>query len=166
MAATFNWYQYNGADTAETSLGTGGNLVNFMAIDTAGTAGYDTNPITAGTNSMELWLAAKFGGTFNKIDNLQFWQSTDYSPNDGLANYWVENGVTAYAQPSTATATATDAVPTSDPGAENVYIGGDTGGSLTAAGASDYIVLQLRTTTAAAAGDTSLAEFTIQYDES
>jgi hypothetical protein len=57
-------------------------------------------------------------------------------------------------------------VPTSDPGAENVYIGGTAAGKLTATGYSDYIPLQLRTTTAAAAGDTSLAEFTLQFDES
>lgn len=166
MAATFNWYQYNGANTAETSLGTGGNLVNFSAIDTAGTVGYDTNPITAGNQSMSVYLKGKWGGTFNKIENLQFWRSTDFSPNTGLSLYWKANGTTAYAAPSTATSVAADAVATSDPGAENVYIGGATGGSLTAAGGSDYIVLQLRTTTAAAAGDTSLAEFTIQYDES
>jgi hypothetical protein len=161
-----NWYGYNGAATAETSLGTGGNLVNFKAIDTAGTVGYNTNPITAGTNSMELYLKAKFGGTFNKIDNLQFWQSTDYSPNTGLSNYWKVNGTTTYTPCATSVSVATGAVPTSDPGAENVYIGGTAAGSLTAAGGSDYIVLQLRTTTAAAAGDTSLAEFTLQYDES
>lgn len=166
MAETFNFYQYNGATTAETSLGTGGNLVNFKANDTAGTAQYNTNPITAGGNSMEIYLAGKFGGTFNKIENLQFWQSGAFTPSTGLAAYWLVNGTTAYAQPSTAIAVATGAVPTSDPAAENVYIGGATGGSLTAAGASDYIVLQLRTTTAAAAGDTGLAEFTFQYDVS
>jgi hypothetical protein len=166
MAATFNWYQYNGAATAETSLGTGGNLVNFMSVDTAGTTGYGTYPITAGTQSMSIYLKGKWGGTFNKIENLQFWRSTDFSPNTGLSLYWKANGTTAYAAPSTATSVAADAVATSDPGAENIYIGGATGGSLTAAGASDYVVLQLRTTTAAAAGDTSLAEFTLQYDES
>lgn len=68
MSATFNWYQYNGANTAETSLGTGGNLVNFSAIDTAGTVGYDTNPITAGNQSMSVYLKGKWGGTFNKIN--------------------------------------------------------------------------------------------------
>jgi hypothetical protein len=166
MAATFNWYQYNGAATAETSLGTGGNLVNFKANDTAGTAQYDTNPITAGTNSMVIYLQGAWGGAFNKIDNLQMWRSTDFSPNTGLSMFWALNGTTAYVTPSTATAPAPDAVPTSDPGAENVYIGGVTGGSLTAAGHSDYITLQLVTTVAAAAGDTSLAEFTLQYDES
>lgn len=166
MAATFNWYQYNGAATAETSLGTGGNLVNFKSNDTAGTAQYDTNPVTAGTNSMVVYLKGAWGGTFNKIQNLQFWMSTDFSPNTGLSIKWATNGTTAYVTPSTAVAPCPNAVPTSDPGAENIYFGGVTGGSLTAAGKSDYIPLQLLTTTAAAAGDTSLAEFTLQYDES
>jgi hypothetical protein len=166
MAATFNWYQYNGAATAETSLGTGGNLVNFKANDTAGTAQYDTNPITAGANSMLIYLKGAWGGTFNKIDNLQFWQSTAFSPATGLSIYWLTNGTNAYAAPSTATTVAANAVPTSDPAAENIYIGGTAAGSLAAAGKSDYVPLQLRTTTAAAAGDTSLAEFTLQYDES
>lgn len=166
MAASFFWYQYNGAATAETSLGTGGNLVNFKNVDTAGTAQYDTNPITAGNASYDLYLKGKWTDTFNKIDNLQFWRSTDFSPNTGLSLYWLTNGTTAYVAPATATTVAVNAVPTSDPGAENLYIGGGAAGSLTAAGYSDYIVLQLRTTTAAAAGDTSLAEFTLQYDES
>ena len=167
MAATFNWYQYNGAATAETSLGTGGNLVNFKSNDTAGTAQYDTNPVTAGTNSMVVYLKGAWGGTFNTIKNLRFWRSTDFSPNTGLSLQWATNGTTAYVTPSTAVAPCPNAVPTSDPGAENVYIGGVTGGTIgTAAGKSDWIPLQLITTTAAAAGDTSLAEFTFQYDES
>jgi len=41
--------------------------VNFKANDTAGTAQYDTNPITAGTNSMVVYLKGAWGGTFNKI---------------------------------------------------------------------------------------------------
>jgi hypothetical protein len=166
MAETFSWYGYNGASTAETSLGTGGNLANFKAIDTAGTIGYDTNPITAGNNSMELWLKGAWGGTFNKVNNLQFWQDTAFSPATGLSLYWHTNGTATYTQPSTATTIAANAVATSAPGSENLYIGGATGGSLTAAGKSDYITLQLRTTTAAAAGDTSLASFTLQYDVS
>ena len=167
MSANFNWNQYNGANTAETSIGTGGNIFNFMSVDSAGTTGYDSNPITAGKNSMEVYLKADFTGTFNKINNLQFWRSTDFSPNTGLTLKWKNHGTTGYIQPTTATSTvATDAIPTSDPGSENVYIGGTAAGELTAAGMSDYIVLQLQTTTAAAAGDTSLAEFTFQYDES
>lgn len=166
MPADFFFYQYNGAGTNETSLGTGGNLVNFRANDTAGTAQYDTNPITAGENSMLVYLKGKWTGTFNKINNLQFWMSTDFSPNTGLSVYWKTNGTADYATPSTATTIAANAIPTSDPGSENIYIGGTAAGELTATGYSDYIPLQLRTTTAAAAGDTSLAEFTLQYDES
>jgi len=167
MAAGFNWNQYNGATTAETSIGTGGNIFNFMAVDSAGTLGYDENPITAGKNSMEVYLKADFTGTFNKIDNLQFWMSTDFSPATGLTLKWVDDGITTYLDPVTATSTiAANAIPTSDPGTENVFIGGTAAGELTAAGMSDYIVIQLQTTTAAAAGDTSLAEFTFQYDES
>ena len=80
---------------------------------------------------------------------------------------WCENGTPAYVAPTTATSgVANDAMPTADPGSENVYIGGTAAGELTAAGMSDYIAIQLQTTTAAAAGDTSLAEFTFQYDES
>lgn len=57
-------------------------------------------------------------------------------------------------------------MPTSDPGTTNVTIGGGLSYALTGVGYSDYITLQLQTTTAAASGDTSLAEFTLQYDES
>jgi len=70
MAAGFNWNEYNGANTAETSIGTGGNITNFMAVDSPGTTGYDSNPITAGKNSMEKYLKADFTGTFNKINKM------------------------------------------------------------------------------------------------
>ena len=167
MAAGFNWNQYNGTSTAETSIGTGGNLFNFATNDASGTTGYDTNPITAGKNSMEVYLKADFTGTFNKIDNAQFWRSTDFSPSTGLTLMWLDNGTAAYVQPTTATSTvADDAIPTSDPGSENVYFGGTASGYISASGMTNYVVLQLQTTTAAAAGDTSLAEFTFQYDES
>jgi hypothetical protein len=115
---------------------------------------------------MVVYLKGAWGGTFNKIQNLQFWRSTDFSPNTGLSMYWKTNGTATYGTPSTATAVCPNAVPTSDPGAENIYFGGTAAGSITAAGKSDYITLQLVTTTAAAAGDTSLAEYTLQYDES
>ncbi len=164
MAATFNWMQYNGSNTAETTLGTGGNLFNFKTTDTPGTAGYDTNPITAGNNSFEVYLKGEWTGSFNSVDNLRFWMSTDFSPNDGLSVNWCPNGTTGYAEPVTAGSTVADtSVPESDPESENLYIGGESGGSATSDGdKSDYCVLQLQTTTAAAAGDTSLAEFTLE----
>jgi len=167
MAATYNWNQnYGTSPGTPTDLGESGNLFNFKSADDATAANYTSNPIVAGENSYEVWLRAHFTGTFNTVDNIQFWMSTDFSPNTGLAVKW-EGAEVTYATPVATTSTvATTAVPTSDPGTANVSIGGSLGGSLTAAGYSDYIVLQLQTTVSAAAGDTSLATFTLQYDES
>ena len=113
---------------------------------------------------MSVYLRGKFTGTFNVINNLQFWMSTDFSPNTGLAVKFGGSSV-SYATPAT-TASGDGAVPTSDPGTANVSIGGALTGSLTNTGYSDYIRLQLQTTVSAAPGDTSLATFTLQYDES
>lgn len=166
MAATFKWSQTYGASPGtHTDLGDSGNLFNFKSVDDATPANYTTNPIVAGENSYEVWLRAHFTGTFNKIDNIQFWMSTDFSPNTGLAVKW-EGEQETYVTPTASTSTvATTAVPSSDPGTANVSIGGSLTGDLSEAGYSDYIVLQLQTTTSAAAGDTSLAVFTLQYDE-
>ena len=163
MAATFAWTQSNGAGQTVSSLGTSGNLFNFKTNDSATAADYSSNPITAGNSSMEVYLRAKFTGTFNKIDNLQFWQSTAFSPATGLQVTFKGDGA-SYTTPST-TDNGNPSVATSDPGTANVSIGGALTGSLSASGYSDYIVLQLDTTASAAAGDTSLATFTLQYDE-
>jgi len=167
MAATFGWTQANGAGQTLTDLGISGNLFNFKKNDSASAADYADNPIDAGDESMEVWIKPKFTGTFNIIDNIQFWRSTNFSPSTGLSISWGDGGVSAYATPTSADSTkATAAVPTSDPGSANVSIGGNITGSLTASGYTDYIVMQLNTTSAAAAGDTSLATFTLNYDES
>lgn len=164
MAATFQWAQSNGAGETSTDLGSSGNLFNFKTNDDATAANYSSNPITAGNSSMEVYLRGHFTGTFSSVDNLQFWQSTAFSPATGLQVTFDGNNVT-YATPST-TDNGNSNVPTSDPGTANVSIGGSLGGSLSSAGYSDYILLQLDTTASAAAGDTSLATFTLQYDES
>lgn len=165
MAATFNWAQSNGAGETATDLGASGNLFNFKSVDDATPGNYTSNPVVAGENSYEVFLRAHFTGTFNKIDNLQFWMSTNFSPATGLAVKWEGDSVT-YATPvATTSSIATTNVPTSDPGTANVSIGGSLAGNLSSSGYSDYIVLQLQTTTSAAAGDTSLATFTLQYDE-
>ncbi len=163
MAATFNWAQSNGAGETSTDLGASGNLFNFKTNDDATAANYSSNPISAGNSSMEVYLRGHFTDTFNKIDNLQFWQSTAFSPATGLQVTFAGDNH-AYATPSTTDNTHSN-VPTSDPGTANVSIGGSLSGYLDAAGYSDYIVLQLDTTASAAAGDTSLATFTLQYDE-
>lgn len=167
MAATFAWSQTFGASPGtDSDLGISGNLANYKRADDATAANYSSNPIPAGERSYEVWLRAKFTGSFNKIENIQFWRSTNFSPADGLSVKWGDTGVSAYATPVTGTNKATSAVPTSDPGSANVSIGGNITGNLAASGYSDYIVTQLDTAASAIAGDTSLAVFTLNYDES
>jgi hypothetical protein len=168
MGATFGFAITNGASSAKTTtdLGVSGNLFNFKKLDDPTAANYSANPVVAGTRSYEVWLRAKFTGAFNKIDNVQFWQSTAFSPATGLAVKWAPATPSAYVTPVSGTNKAVSAVPTSDPGTANVRCRGGLASGLVASGYTDYVVLQLDTTTAAAAGDTSLATFTINYDES
>ena len=167
MGATFAWAQTHGtAPGTVASLGISGNLFNFKRIDDATAANYSSYPISAGEKSYEVWLRAKFTGTFNKIDNIQFWKSTDFSPATGLSVKWAPATPSAYSTPVTGANKAVSAVPTSDPGTANVRCRGGLTSGLVASGYTDYIVLQLNTTSAAAAGDTSLAIFSLNYDES
>jgi hypothetical protein len=167
MAADFQWAGWYGASGAPTTadLGVSGNLFNFKTSNSLATPGdYTSYPITAGNNSYEVWLKGHFTGTFNQIQNLKFWKS---SGNLGTGETLDFIGhVTAYDDPvTTASPYATGAIPTSSPGSANVSIGGSLGGNLSAAGFSDFIVLQLQTTTAAEAGDTETFTFTLTYDE-
>ena len=166
MAATFAWAQSFGAGPTVTSLGLSGNLFNYKRVDNATAANYSTNPVPAGGRSYEVWLRMKFTGSFNNVSNLQFWKSTDFSPSTGLHVRWRPQNTSTYVQSTTGTAKCVSAVPTSDPGAANIGVGSNPSGSLAASGYSNYIVTQLATCSTAAAGDTSLAIFTANYDES
>ena len=167
MAATFAWTGNYGEDPGTVvSLGTSGNLFNFKRLNSlTGAADYTSYPITAGQNSYEVWLRGKWTGTFNAISNLQFWKSAPTAYDAGIAIKW-SGAEETYVTPITGASTlATANVPTADPGTANVTIGGALTGELAASGYSDYVDLQMQTTTAAAAGDTSTYTFTLQYDE-
>lgn len=167
MAATFQWNQRVGssASVTTTDLGVSGNLFNFKSSDDVSAANYTANPVTAGNASYEVWLRAHFTGTFNQIQNVQFWKSSG-TLGTGEAIKWDDGGNATYGTPTSATSgKATTTIPTADPGSSNVSINSSQSSSLSAAGFSDYIVLQLQTTTAAEAGDTESFTFTLQYDE-
>lgn len=168
MAATFEW-----SGTYGTSPGTirdfgasSGNLFNFKNSNSlVSAADYTTYPVVAGANSYEVWLRGKWSGTFNKIENLQFFKSSG-GPDSGISIKWDGAGNTTYVTPvATASSIATTDVPTADPGTANVSIAGSVAGNLTAAGYSDYIVLQAQTTVSASAGDSSSYVFSMSYDE-
>lgn len=130
-----------------------------------GTSQYAAYPVPAGSNSYELWLRGGFSGVFNAVYNLTFWMSTDFSPNTGLVVKCNTTQLT-YQQPTNATSSiATSTISTSQPGSNNVSIGGSLTTSLLASGYTDYIVLQLSTLSNAPAGDTSLATFSLSYLE-
>ncbi len=166
--------QTNGAGATVSELGSLGNIMNFQAADVATPGTYSSNVITASDtvnqgNSYELWFRGHWTGSFTSISNLKFWMSTNFSPSTGLTVKYASDD--AYATPVatdtniTTGLTSTATIPTSTPGGNNIGIANNLSGSLSSAGYSDYIILQLHVGTTAAAGDTSLATFTLQYDE-
>lgn len=165
--ATFSWIEYN-ATAGDTSVPTNVNLGSTNAADLAPS----TYPITAGTYSYSKWIKGNWSGTFTRVENLQFWMSssgTGYVTGETLwcsattASY---NGTGTFATPTTnADGQADNAMPTADPTAANVGIGGSLTGSLEAVGSSDFIVIQASVTSAASAGATQTKQFRLQYDE-
>lgn len=164
MSAAFKWEQSVGVAT-HTVLEASGNLFNFKNIDSIGISDYVNYPIPAGANSFEVWLRAQFSGTFASIYDLRFWMSTNFSPNTGLV-IKANTQQVDYGTPTSATSSiATSILGTSDPGARNVSYGGSLTSSISSSAYTDYIVLQLQTLSTAAAGDTSLATFSLSYIE-
>lgn len=126
------------------------------------------SPITPGNNTYEKWQkihVTAMGGS-SKIDNLQVWRTGALG---GAATHKTNARTTSYAgaasftTPTASASTFTQTMPTSDPAAANLGIGGSLTGSLTATGSSDYLVHQIQTNAADTAGSTSTMNY--QYDE-
>lgn len=167
MSATFQWSGEYGSSVSPTilDLGLSGNLFNFKDSDSlASPADYTSYPITAGNNSYEIWLRGHFTGTFNKIQTAKFWKSSG-DLGTGISILW-DGTTVAYVTPiKTTSSIATDAIPTSSPSSANVSFGGDLDGNITAAGYTDYIIMQMQTTVATSAGDTNIYTYTMTYQE-
>lgn len=167
MAATFQWWGEYGATASPTTtdLGVSGNLFNLKTSNSlADASDYTSYPITAGNNSYDVWLKGHYTGTFNKVQNAKFHKSSG-AEGTGEDMKW-QGHTTAYHTPTTGDSSYASAdIPTAAPGSANVSFGGDLAGNVTAAGYSDFVTLQLRTTTAAESGDTNTFTFTLTYDE-
>ena len=136
-----------------------------LGSTTAANLAPSTYPITAGTYSYDKWVRALWTGTFTRIENLLFWMSGTgpYVTGETIAYTGL---CTQFAVPTNAQSDqAQTAMPTAEPGAANVSIGGTTSGSLTASGYSDFMVIQSSVTAAASAGAVNQKTFTLQYDE-
>jgi len=184
MPATFSWTQTYGSTPNSTSYGTG-NVVNFFGgtsnTDTAvreiatGTTNYNNTAsnIQAGSNSWPIALRMRFetagAGTFN---NLKFWRYTsDFSTGSMGAVGTIQAGYTTPTSRDTATNQASNvAVPTSNSSTSAPTNALSLGSVSTAAAGTcfspSYVCYQLTTATNAPAGDSGMASFTGQYDES
>lgn len=125
-------------------------------------------PITPGNNTYEKWQlihVTAMGGS-SQINNLQVWRTSAlggaavHKTNARTSSY---GGAAVYAAPTASASAYTQTMPTSNPGAANLGIGGSLSGALTATGSSDYLVHQIQTNVADVAGSTSTLNY--QYDE-
>lgn len=166
MAATVHVCESNGAgetlshNISNTNMGSN-DSANLNPV---------TYPVTPGNNTYEKWQrvhVTAMGGS-SKIDNLQIWRTSALGANaTHLTNARTSSygGAPTYATPvATASSVATQTMPSSDPGAANLGIGGSLSGTITADdNYSDYLVHQIQTTGSATAGSTSTMNY--QYDE-
>jgi len=165
MAATMEICESNGAGETITHNITNANMGNVDASSLDPVA----YPVTPGNNTYEKFQrfhVTAMGGS-SKIDNLQVWRtgalggSATHLTNARTSSY---AGALAYATPDTTeAATSTQTMPSADPAAANLGIGGSLTGALTATGYSDYLNHIIKTNVADVAGSTSTMNY--QYDE-
>lgn len=164
MAATVEIDEANGAGETLTH-----NITDTdMSTQDSATTDPVANAVTPGNNTMEKYQkihVTAMGGS-SKIDNLQVWRTgalggaAVHKTNARTTSY---AGAATYSTPTTSASSFTQTMPTSDPGAANLGIGGSLAGSLTATGSSDYLVHQIQTNASDVAGSTSTMNY--QYDE-
>ena len=175
MAATFDFDEANAVGQTFTHSRT---ECNWKNIDDSTTA-YTANPITAGNNSFEKWIAGHFAGTFNQI-SAGLWAHTAGTMGTGLTikgqpAMTSDTDDLAYTTPSASTnalLTFDQTTVTAIASGRAVWFGAT---SPTAAGKAasmstnpcwtNYLTHQLQTTASAAAGDTATATFTLRYNE-
>ena len=166
MAATIQIDETNGAGP------TGSETTNITNSNMGSTDAANLNPVTypviPGNNTYEKYQrmhVTAMGGS-SSIQNLQIWRTgalggaAVHKTNARTAAY---GGAAAYATPVATVSSYTQTMPTANPGAANLGIGGALAGSLTTTGYSDYLVHQIQSNAADTAGSTSTLNY--QYDE-
>lgn len=173
MAATFEYNEDNGAATGSPAKGTTRNTavtqVNWKNTDDVATA-YGSSPITAGNNSYTKYQFGKFTGTFNQISAGK-WAHTAGTPGTGISLYGAVTST--YATPATTANGALSDISTITAIGSGATVNFSTTGpeaasptsTLSAAGFTQYLATQLRTTGSASQGDTATLTLTLQYNE-
>jgi len=173
MAATFEYNEDNGAQTGSplkgTTRTTAVTQVNWKNIDDVASA-YSSYPVSAGNNSYPKYQFGKLTGTFNQI-SAGLWAHTAGALQTGISLYGAVTST--YATPSTsATAGLSDISSITAIGSGSAVNFSTTGpeaasptSSITAAGYTQYLVTQIRTTGSAPAGDNGNVTLTLRYNE-
>lgn len=173
----------NGAAVATAAAAGGGNRGTTRASGVANlswknaddtTTPYGTSPITAGNNSYDKFQFISFTGSFNQISNCLF-QHVTGNLGGGLSIFGFVSGSGCYRTPATTSNTAfiydmssTGLISTGysvKVGAFGPEASGKASSTTSNPCFSEYFGTQLRTTSAAAAGDISVITWQIRYDE-
>jgi hypothetical protein len=168
MAAVLEIDESNGTTEVVTD---GLTAINAGPIDSA-TLVPGTSPIVAGTNSYEKWLrmhCTALGGAA-AVDTFKVWAApppadTVFHFNGSIAQATYEaanHRQTVYAAPATTTTRTPEVMPITEPASANIGIAGSLTGQLSAAGRSDYILLQVRVDSLATSGGTVSVSFGYQ----
>jgi hypothetical protein len=168
MAATLQWYQTNGAapgnDTPQSQTD-GVNNWDFKSLDTVGPA-VAGEEITAGSFSMHVYAKVRFTGSFSSIDNVLFYASNLNVSGFGIGAYILASGIEVgnYTEPSVVSKSGTwSPVPIVAGNGQDIGTPVLVAGT---AGFTDYVALQLKTTTSGAEADFGgYTSFTVVYDE-
>lgn len=163
MALVVTWNEYNGAGETGTNDITDIILSSTDAPDVT-PADY---PITAGENSYIVYLKVEFTGmaseSISEIANTRIYKSAgNYVTGEGMT---YDGSSVSYATP-VQTASGDSAIPTSDPGSQNLDLNSSSSGVLTADGESDYFRMQIQTTVATPPGALNDKTITLLYDVS
>jgi hypothetical protein len=142
---------------------------NFGSVDAPNIVVADF-PIMAPGNSFEKWLRYHLVliNDSNKIDNFKVWMTPD-TVETGLTfmsnlSTTLQNDV--YATPVNSVSTKADlAMPTTQPGTQNIGVSAGSGGLSTNNTFSDYIVLQLQAGGSTPPGNKLSRTFNFMYDE-
>ena len=175
MAATVEWYEDNGTATGNpakgatrTKTGGDGSKSDFTSVDSP-TASRNTNRIIAGQNSYIKYRFVRFSGTFNEVSAGKF-AHTAGAFGTGIS---LKAKVTStYETPSrTVLAGGSDITQADDINNglpvrfSTVGPEGSASSSINSPGYSQYIAMQLQTTSSASAGDTGDKTLVFQWNE-
>lgn len=159
MASTQSFSEYV---TSSSSFIVATNL-NLISTNTAN-GSTSIYPVVAGSYTYEKKFKIAFGGTFTSISAIKFYKSDGALVTGEVLNYTGQ--VTTWSSPTNSVSSDADtAIPTSEPSTANVSITGTLSGSLSAAGSSDWIVLQGSYSANTSAGSTNEKTFTFSWTE-